>query len=240
MKKRSILLNGMAIVTAAVAVLYRIGTYVPVPGVNATAIAELREAREGGWLSDILTGGNSSRITIFTWGVFPYIYGSMFVQLGVAVWRVLRRTSAPSGRQIAQASGIAAVALCVIQSRALAWWLEAQSRVPLGLKLVDTPGWSFQLLAVVTLTTGTALFMWLSDSITKHGATNGMLIVLFAGAIAGLPDVDAGIRARPWSEFLTLALTVGVAAWVARGYRVALPRSLPVDDNKRQSMPLDK
>jgi preprotein translocase subunit SecY len=235
--------RGVILITAAVAVLYRIGIYVPVPGVNATAIAVLREpvSQEALGLTDIVTGGNASRITVFTLGVLPYIYGSMFVQLGVGVRRVLfPRTSAPSARQIAQASRIAAVVLCVLQSRALAWWLEAQSRVPLGLQLVDTPGWSFQLLAVVTLTTGTAMFMWLTDSITKRGTANGMLIVFIAGVIAGLADVGAGIRAQPWSQFLTLVLTVVGVAFVARGYRVALQESLPVDDRQVPLMPLDR
>jgi preprotein translocase subunit SecY len=213
------------LVTAVMVALYRIGRYIPIPGVNGAFMMELR--RIGGpetiGLFDLVTGGNLQLSTIFALGVLPYIYASMWVQLSLAAWRVLtRRAPAPPGRDVAQATGLAAVALSILQSRVLASALEGLSRTPIGLQVAVHPGPSLRLLVVVTVTTGMAVFMWLSDYITKHGTANGMLLAFVAGILAGLPDVIDGIRAQGVPLFLKLALAVAGVTWIAKGYRAAL------------------
>jgi len=183
------------IVTLILITVYRIGCYVPTPGINGAALAEFfaRIAKtQGGTLFGIInmfSGGAMERLTIFALGIMPYISSSIIFQLLTAVIPALEKL-AKEGRaghqKINQYTRCATVLLALVQSFFIALWLENPARFE-GLNIVMSPGWGFRILTVLTLTTGTIFIMWLGEQIQERGIGNGISLVITAGIISRIP-----------------------------------------------------
>src|SRR5436190_5993658 len=180
--------------TLGLLVVYRIGGHITIPGVNIAALQVLADqARNSGsmfGLYDMFSGQNLSRMTVFALGIMPYISASIILQLLTVVWPFLERISKEGElgrRKITQYTRYGTILLSVIQSMGIAVWLERSTQIAGGLPLVYSPGWSFRLMTVLTLTTGTTLIMWLGEQITERGIGNGMSLIIYAGIVVGLP-----------------------------------------------------
>jgi len=183
------------IFTLLLITVYRIGCYVPTPGINGQALAQFfsRMASSGGGalfgIINMFSGGAMERLTIFALGIMPYISASIILQLLTAVIPALEKL-AKEGRagyeKINQYTRYGTVALCIIQSFFVALWLENPSRFE-GLNIVSHPGAGFRILTVLTLTTGTIFVMWLGEQIQERGIGNGISLVISAGIISRIP-----------------------------------------------------
>ena len=186
--KRRIIITGILIA------IYRIGCYIPTPGIDGGALAEFfnRMAKtQGGALFGIInmfSGGAMERLTIFALGIMPYISASIILQLLTAVVPALEKL-AKEGKagyeRINQYTRYATVALAIVQSFFIALWLENPARFE-GLKIVLHAGWGFRILTVLTLTTGTIFIMWLGEQIQERGIGNGISLVITAGIISSI------------------------------------------------------
>ena len=173
--------------------VYRIGGVIPTPGVNTEALALLAEQTRNTMfgLYNMFSGNNLAQMTIFALGVMPYISASIILQLLTVVWPTLERISKEGElgrRKITQYTRYLTLALAIVQSLGIAFFLERQTQVAGGLPLVYDPGWGFRFLCVLTMTTGTMFVMWLGEQITERGIGNGMSLLIFAGIVVGLPS----------------------------------------------------
>ena len=183
------------LVTLGLLVVYRLGCFIPTPGIDSQALAEFfnRISRtQGGTLFGIMnmfSGGAMEKLTIFALGIMPYISSSIILQLLTAVIPALEKL-AKEGKagheKINQYTRIGTVILAVIQSYFIALWLESPARFG-GLSIVLFPGWKFRLLTVFTLTAGTIFIMWLGEQIQERGIGNGISLVITAGIISRIP-----------------------------------------------------
>jgi preprotein translocase subunit SecY len=185
-------LRNRVLFTLALLGVYRIGSFVPTPGVNQEALRLFADQLAGSMfgLANMFTGGSLERVTIFALGVMPYISASIIIQLLTVVWPYLERISKEGElgrRKITQYTRYLTVVLAVVQSFGYAVWLESSADAPGGLPLVLDPGWGFRFMCVLTLTTGTMFVMWLGEQITERGIGNGMSLLIFAGIVVGLP-----------------------------------------------------
>ncbi len=184
-------LRNRVLFTLGLLAVYRIGNHIVVPGVNTEALALLAEQARNTMfgLYDMFSGQNLSKMTIFALGIMPYISASIILQLLTVVWPYLEKLSKEGElgrRKITQYTRYGTVLLSFIQATGIALWLEKQV-TPGGAHLIPHPGWSFRLLTVLTLTTGTTLIMWLGEQITERGIGNGMSLIIYAGIVVGLP-----------------------------------------------------
>ncbi len=180
------------IITSILIAIYRVGCYIPTPGIDGAALAEFftRMAKtQGGALFGIInmfSGGAMERLTIFALGIMPYISASIILQLLTAVVPALEKL-AKEGKagyeKINQYTRYGTVGLSIIQSFFIAMWLENPARFE-GLKIVLQPGWGFRILTVLTLTTGTIFIMWLGEQIQERGIGNGISLVITCGIIS--------------------------------------------------------
>ena len=213
--------------------VYRIGCFVPVPGVNPDAMLAMMQAQGGGIVDmfNMFSGGALSRFSVFALNVMPYISASIVMQLAVHIFPALKslQKEGESGRRkITQYSRVGAVLLAVVQGGSIAMALQNQV-APGGVPVVYAPGLGFVLTAVVSLTAGTIFLMWLGEQVTERGIGNGVSLIIFAGIVSGLPGaVIQTIEAfRGGSmNFLTLLLVVAVVlaftwfvVFVERGQR---------------------
>src|SRR5687768_7260316 len=178
--------------TLGMLAVYRVGNFIPTPGVNSEAMRILSEQARNTLFGmyDMFTGGSLSRVTIFALGVMPYISSSIILQLLTVVWPYLERLSKEGElgrRKITQYTRYLTLLLAVVQSLGIAIFLERQTEIAGGLPLVYEPGWSFRLGAMLTLTTGTMFIMWLGEQITERGIGNGMSLIIFAGIVVNFP-----------------------------------------------------
>lgn len=183
------------ILTLALIAVYRVGAYIPTPGVDGAKLAIFFNniARsQGGALFGIMnmfSGGAISRLTIFALGIMPYISSSIILQLLTAVIPALEKLAKEGEagqKKIVQYTRYGTVALAIIQSFFIAVWLENPARFQ-GLQIVQFPGWPFRILTVITLTSGTAFIMWLGEQIQEYGIGNGMSLIITAGIISRIP-----------------------------------------------------
>jgi len=235
-------LRKRVIFTFLLLAVYRIGAHIPTPGVNGAAVAEAFDAAKGTFLGlvDLFTGGAMRQLTIFSMGIMPYISASIILQLLTVVWPYLEKLSKEGevGRKkITQYTRYGTVILSVIQSIGISYALE-KLRSPTGVVFVSQPGWSFRLMTVLTLTTGTCFIMWLGEQITERGIGNGISLIIFAGIVVRLPgavietlsDISTGAMSPLKLLFLGV-LMLGVVAlivFVERGQR-----RIPVSYAKR-------
>jgi len=171
-------------------IVYRIGCYVPVPGVNPDAMLAMMQ-NQGGIVDmfNMFSGGALHRFSIFALNVMPYISASIVMQLGVHIFpslKALQKEGESGRRKITQYSRIGAVLLAVVQGGSIAVALQNQV-APGGVPVVYSPGVGFVLTAVVALTAGTIFLMWLGEQVTERGVGNGVSLIIFAGIVAGLP-----------------------------------------------------
>jgi len=171
-------------------VVYRSGTFIPVPGIDPLALEQFFEQQSGTILSmfNMFSGGALSRMSIFALGIMPYISASIIMQMATHVVPSLGqlRKEGESGRQkITQYTRYGTVILCCFQSMAAATALQNQG-------VVINPGSSFVLTAAVTLVTGTMFLMWLGEQITERGVGNGISMIILASIVSGLPSAIGG------------------------------------------------
>jgi preprotein translocase subunit SecY len=220
--------------TFGILAAYRVGGHITTPGVNIQALAELtRQAASNNLfgLYDMFSGNNLSQMTVFALGVMPYISASIILQLLTVVWPYLERLSKEGElgrRRITQYTRYGTIAISIVQSMGIAIFLENAGQTG-GLALVDSPGWGFRLMTVLTLTTGSVLVMWLGEQITERGIGNGMSLLIYAGIVSGLPSaVMLTLNQLRTGEMGPLRLVlliilmvavVGAVVFVERGHR---------------------
>jgi preprotein translocase subunit SecY len=198
--------------------VYRIGAFIPTPGVNFTALQQFFEQNEGTVLGflNLFSGGNFSMMTIFALGIMPYITASIILQLLTVVWPHLEKLSKEGElgrRKITAYTRYLTIVLSSVQSGGIAYALQREP------DFVLNPGIGFILMTMLTLTTGTAFIMWLGEQITERGIGNGMSLIIFAGIVAGLPSATEEIFTRmrngDWPVPLVLFMLIGMIGVVA-------------------------
>jgi preprotein translocase subunit SecY len=204
--------------TLGLLAVYRLGTHIPTPGINAQALIDFFEQNRGNWfgLVDMFSGGNLARVTVFALGIMPYISASIILQLLTVVWPYLEKLSKEGElgkRKITQYTRYGTVVLALVQSMGIAVYLERMT-LSGGHSIVTSPGLGFKLMTVLTLTTGTAFIMWLGEQITERGIGNGMSLLIFAGIVVGFPrgliDSVQRIQRGDLNLLAALVLLVGM------------------------------
>jgi preprotein translocase subunit SecY len=203
--------------TVGLLIVYRLGTYIPVPGIDAASLAKFMEkASQGiGGMLQMFTGGALGRMGIFALGIMPYISASIIVQLLTAMvpaLEQLKKEGEQGRKKINQYTRYGTVALATFQAWGLAASLEAGN-------LAHDPGLFFKLSCVVTLVGGTMFLMWIGEQITARGIGNGTSLIIFVGIIAGIPGalvrfLEQG-RAGNISAFVIVGVIVMVVAVIA-------------------------
>ncbi len=230
------------IFTLGILAVYRIGAFIPTPGINTEALREIFDRSRGTVLGflDLFSGGNFGNFTIFALGITPYITASIILQLMTVVWPYLERLSKEGelGRKkITQYTRYLTVVLSVVQSFGIASFLQGMS-AEAGTQVVLNPGFGFVFMTMLTQTTGTAFIMWLGERITERGIGNGMSLIIFAGIVSGLPsaahEVFTRLVQQQWSPlFVMVLLSIMV---VVVGFIVLVERAqrrIPVQYAKR-------
>ena len=172
-------------------VVFRIGTHIPVPGINAAELARIFEQQKGTILGifNMFSGGALERFSVFALGIMPYISASIIMQLLTVVvptLETLKKEGEAGRRKITQYTRYGTLFLAMFQSFGIAIALESQPG------LVLEAGLAFRLVTAITLVTGTLFLMWLGEQITERGIGNGISIIIFAGIVAGLPSAIGG------------------------------------------------
>jgi preprotein translocase subunit SecY len=208
-------------------VVFRIGTFIPVPGIDPDALAQMFEQQSGTILDmfNMFSGGALKRFSVFAIGIMPYISASIIMQLLTVVspkLEQLKKEGEAGRRKITQYTRYGTVVLATFQSVGVAVALESQN-------VVITGGFAFQATAAVTLVTGTMFLMWLGEQITERGIGNGISIIIFSGIAAGLPAAIGGTlelartgQLHILTVLLLFAIVLGVTAFVVfveRGQR---------------------
>ena len=212
-------------------VVYRLGTHIPVPGIDPNQLQQLFKGQQGGILSlfNMFSGGALSRFSIFALGIMPYISASIIMQLMsyvVPSMEALKKEGEAGRRKITQYTRYGTLGLALFQSLGIAVALESSAG------LVNVPGLGFRITAMVSLTAGTMFLMWLGEQITERGLGNGISIIIFAGIAAGLPKSIGGllelVRTGAMSIIVALLIVILVAGityfvvFVERGQRKIL------------------
>ena len=184
------------LVTGGLLAAYRLGAHVPTPGVDAEALARFFDSVQGTLLGlvDLFSGGNLRSLTVFALGIMPYISASIILQLLTVVVPALERLAkeGEAGRKkITQYTRYGTIVLSAFQSLFIAIGLESMN-APGGVTLVPNQGWGFRLVTMMTLTSWTALIMWLGEQISEKGIGNGISLIIFAGIVVRLPSALEG------------------------------------------------
>ena len=204
--------------TVGALIIYRLGTYLPLPGINPGALADIFSQQSSGILGmfDMFSGGALGRMTIFALNIMPYITASIIMQLMTAIvpsLEALKKDGEGGRKTINQYTRYLTVLLASVQGYGIAVALEAASGV------VGDPGMFFRLTTVVTLVGGTLFLMWLGEQITSRGVGNGISLIIFSGIVAELPTALAGTlelgRTGALSSVLIVLLFVMAAAVIA-------------------------
>jgi preprotein translocase subunit SecY len=230
------------LVTCGLLIVYRIGVYIPTPGIDNQALSAIFAGQSGTLFGmiDMFSGGALSRFSIFTLGIMPYISASIILQLLTVVIPQLEKLSKEGElgrRKITQYTRYGTIVLSIIQGMGIAVGLESVGGAGSS-SVVYHPGWGFRLMTVLTLTSGTAFIMWLGEQITERGIGNGISLIIFAGIVArfpsGLVRTATLIRTGEMSLFiglLILALMVGVVGLIIFFERAH--RKIPVQYARR-------
>ncbi|MBV28763.1 MAG: preprotein translocase subunit SecY [Rhodospirillaceae bacterium] len=208
--------------TLGALIVYRLGTYIPTPGIDPEALKEIFSQQAGGILGmfDMFAGGALSRMTIFALNIMPYISASIIMQLMTAVspqLNALKKEGEIGRKKINQYTRYGTVFLAAIQAYGIAVGLEGMSGAS-GSAVLES-GYFFRLTTVITLVGGTIFLMWLGEQITQRGIGNGISLIIFAGIVANLPTALASTlelgRTGAISTLLILVLIVLVAVVIA-------------------------
>ncbi len=213
-------------------VIYRLGSHIPIPGVDPTAVAALFEQTRGSIIDvfNMFSGGALKRLSLFALGVMPYISASIIIQMMTSViphLEQLKKEGESGRRKITQYTRYGTVALATFQGLGIAIAIEGQQAG--GSPVVLIPGIGFTITTVAALVTGTMFLVWLGEQITERGIGNGISLIIFASIVAGLPSAVAGTlelaRTGAFSPLGVLALFVGaigvtaVVVFVEKGQR---------------------
>ncbi len=181
--------------TLGMLAIYRILVFVTIPGVNRSVMQEIMRGASGSFLGmfNMFSGGALEQLSIIALGIMPYISSSIIFQLLTVVIPTLERLQkeGEAGRKkINQYTRYGTILLAIVQGYFIAVWAEGASSGELrsSMEVVINPGWSFRLLTILTLATGTAFVMWLGEQITERGVGNGISLIIFAGIVADMPD----------------------------------------------------
>jgi preprotein translocase subunit SecY len=218
-------------------VVYRIGSFIPVPGIDPVQLAQFFQQQEGTILSmfNMFSGGALERLSIFALGIMPYISASIILQMGTHVipaLQQLRKEGESGRRKITQYTRYSTVVLAAFQSIAMASAFQTQG-------VVLNPGPAFVMTAAITLVTGTMFLMWLGEQITERGIGNGISMIILASILAGLPSavgstleqVNTGGMNQAMPFFIAF-LVLGVTGFVV--YMERAQRRIAVNYAKRQ------
>jgi preprotein translocase subunit SecY len=232
-------LKNRVIFTLALLAVYRIGAHIPTPGINGEALSRFLTEKGGALMGffDMFSGGALSRVTIFALGIMPYISASIILQLLTVVIPAigkLAKEGEAGKKKIVRYTRYGTVVIAAIQSFGIAAGLEGMQ----GGAFVQNAGWSFRLMTMITLTSGTAFIMWLGEQITERGIGNGISLIIFAGIVARFPNAVIStvrlVQAGELSIFFVIFLVammvavIGAIIYIERGQR-----KIPVQYAKR-------
>jgi preprotein translocase subunit SecY len=228
--------------TLGALIVYRFGTYVPVPGVDAAVMGEMLAQHGGGILGmfDMFTGGALGRMTVFALNIMPYISASIIVQLMTAAvpsLEALKKEGEAGRKKLNQYTRYLTVLIAVFQAWGIAVGLESM-RGSFGAAVAD-PGWFFRISCVITLVGGTMFLMWLGEQITARGVGNGISLIIFAGIVANLPSalvstLELGRTGALSTIFIILFLLVALLVIALVVFVERAQRRIPINYPKRQ------
>ncbi len=222
--------------------VFRLGSYITIPGINAVALSDIAQANSSGILGmfNMLSGGSLSRMSIFSLAIFPYITASIIMQLLSSTIKPLeemKKEGATGRKKINQYTRYLTVILSAFQAFAMAASLEKLEGA--GASVVTIPGMFFRVSSVTTLVVGTMFLMWLGEQITSRGIGNGISLIIFAGIVAGLPQafitVFELVKTGAMSPLLLLTMLAAIFGLIY--FIVAVERAnrrIPVQYPKRQ------
>ena len=219
-------------------IVFRVGTFIPVPGVDPVALADFFQQQSGNLLGmfNLFSGGALSRFGLFALGIMPYISSSIIMQMAsqiVPSLQQMKKEGEQGRRQIVKYTRWGTVLLASFQSVAAASWLQNQPG------LVVNPGPAFLITACITLVTGTMFLMWLGEQITERGIGNGISMIILAGIVAGVPGAVAGtaelVRNGEMSPVTAIVmLLIGVGAVIFVTFMERAQRRITVNYARRQ------
>jgi preprotein translocase subunit SecY len=189
-------------------IVYRLGTYVPVPGIDAARLQQFFEQQSAGLggMLNMFTGGAVGRMAIFSLGIMPYISASIIVQLLASMvpsLQALKKEGESGRKKINQYTRYGTVVLATFQAYGLAVGLEAEG-------MAHDPGWFFRVGVVITLVGGTMFLMWLGEQITARGIGNGISLIIFTGIVAQMPVAVAQFLTQGRTGAMSPAVIVGI------------------------------
>jgi len=228
--------------TLGALIVYRLGTYIPIPGIDPLALEEVFQQQAGGILGmfNMFAGGALGRMTIFALAIFPYISAAIIMQLMTAVsptMNAIKKEGESGRKKINQYTRYLTVLLATVQAYGMATGLEG-FQASVG-PLVPDPGYFFRASAVITLVAGTIFLMWLGEQITARGIGNGISLIIFAGIVAELPGALAGTFELGRTGALSAGVIIGVTllAVATIAFVVFMERAqrrIPIQYPKRQ------
>ncbi|WP_441290604.1 preprotein translocase subunit SecY [Sorangium sp. KYC3313] len=209
-------LRRRVIFTLVMLAVYRVGVFVTTPGVDRNAMRQYVAKQSGGLLSffNMFSGGALENLSIFALGIMPYISASIIMQLMGMVYKPideLRKEGEQGRRRIDQYTRYGTVALSLFQAFSIAKMLEGLSSSETGAGIVNHPGIGFQLMTVITLTTGTAFLMWIGEQITERGVSNGVSLLIFASIVTRIPEEIGNYFAQNAGDLQPLTMAAIVA-----------------------------
>ncbi|MFL5289321.1 MAG: preprotein translocase subunit SecY [Rhodopila sp.] len=228
--------------TLGALIVYRLGTYIPLPGVDPAVMGEMMSQHGGGILGmfDMFTGGALRRMTIFALNIMPYISASIIIQLmsaAVPTLEALKKEGESGRKKLNQYTRYLTVLIAAFQSYGIAVGLESMHG-SFGAAVID-PGWFFRISCVISLVGGTMFLMWIGEQITARGIGNGTSLIIMSGIVANLPSAFASLlelgRTGALSPFFILlflviaTVTIAVIVFIERAQR-----RVPVQYPKRQ------
>ena len=217
----------------AMLVVYRVGCHIPTPGIDSQALAQFFKQMQGTLFGmvDMFSGGALQKLTVFALGIMPYISSSIIFQLLTVVVPTIEKLSkeGESGRKkIIQYTRYGTIVLSVVQALGISIGLESMHG-PAGELVVPSPGWSFRIMTVLTLTAGTAFIMWLGEQMSEKGIGNGISLIIFAGIVVRIPAAISNsfrlLKAGQLNLFLIIFvvafmfLVIAAIVFVERGQR---------------------
>jgi preprotein translocase subunit SecY len=223
-------------------IVYRIGTYIPLPGIDPQVMAQIFAQQAGGIMGmfNMFAGGALERMSIFALGILPYISAAIIMQLMTAISPTvaqLKKEGEAGRKKINQYTRYLTLLLSTVQGYGLAVGLEAMGG-PAGSAVID-PGWFFRASTVITIVGGTMFLMWLGEQITARGIGNGISLIIFTGIIATLPGaiasmLDLGRTGAISTLFIVLILVIGLAVITFIVFMERAQRRIVVQYPKRQ------
>jgi preprotein translocase subunit SecY len=227
--------------TLALLAVYRVGVFIPVPGIDGQALTRFFESMQGTILGffNMFSGGALEQMAVFALGIMPYISASIIMELLTVVvphLERLKKEGEQGRKKITQYSRYGTVLLSMVQGLGIAIGLENMEVG--GASVVPVAGWGFRLMTMLTLTAGTTFIMWLGEQITERGIGNGISLIIFAGIVAGIPSAIGAtwtqLRLGEMSPFLILGLLIIMAGVVAAiVFMEAGHRRIPIQYAKR-------